>query len=121
MPSVNDIVELSDGSIGVISEELPSPDPSNPLFKVWFTDHHRSVTADDISQTLSAASYNVTDEVAVWPHLGEITVINGDEFTISIERSRFVPGLGSVTWTASHRVPRWRVIRDNDGRIEGVN
>lgn len=119
MPSVNDVVELTDGSVGVVAEVLSSA--NEQLYRVWFTDHHRVISVGHITQTLSAPSYSVNDEVGVWPHLGTIKIIDGDSFTVEVEHHQFIPGLGSTSWVANQVVPRWRIIRDNDGRIEGVN
>ena len=114
MAGIGDLVQLGDGSVGVVGEEVPSPGPQ--LYRVYFTSEHLTVTDADISATLAAPVFNVGDEVTLWPYGGTIDAIDGDEFTLSIERQTPFD-FGPITWTATHRVPRWRVIRDNDLRI----
>lgn len=115
MASIGDVVQLADGSVGVVGEVQPSPGP----YRVYFDESHLDVGDDYISSTLSAPTYNVNDEVSVWPYSGTVTAIDGDEFTVSIERQSDL-GFGPLTWTADYVVPRWRIIRDNDSRIERV-
>lgn len=119
MASVNDVVELNDGSVGVVAEEVPSGGAQ--LYRVWFPTYHLVLSDGEISQTLSAPSYSVNQQISIWPYLGTIKSIVNDEFTVEVERSQFIAGLGNTSWTATHKVKRWRVIKDNDGRLQGVH
>jgi hypothetical protein len=118
MAAVGDLVELPDGSVGVIGAELASP-PDNQ-FRVYFPDSYKDITASDIQNTLSAPSYQVGDEVTVWPELGTITAVDGSEYTVAVEMSKRIEGVGHITWTGVQVVPFWRLVRDNDSRIERV-
>lgn len=118
MASINQVVQLANGSTGVIGELLPSPGAQQ--YRCHFDESYLDILDADIAQTLSAPTYNVNDDVSVWPDAGVISAIDGDTFTVEATRQDHVPGLGYVTWTATLKVPRWRVIRDNDSRIERV-
>jgi len=113
MPAIGDVVELANGDVGVIGESLP-----RDQWRVYFPNGQLDVLPAAIASTKSAPSYLVGDTVSVWPDQGDITAINGDEFTVSLDKQQFLPGLGYVTWTATVTVPRWRIIRDNDNRLE---
>lgn len=115
MASVCDVVSLNDGSVGVVGELLASHAPQQ--YRVYFDQSRLDVTDADIASTLSAPSYSVNDEVSVWPDSGTVTAIDGDTFTVSVDHQRWLES-GPFTWTADHHVPRWRIIRDNDTRIE---
>lgn len=117
MASIGDVVTLSDGSVGVVGEEVPSP--GDQIYRVFFTNEHVTVTDAGIVSTLDAPVYSVGDEVTLWPYGGEITAIDGDDFTLEIERQTPFD-FGPITWTATHKAPRWRIIRDNDTRINRV-
>lgn len=116
MASIGDVVTIAEGSTGVVGESFPSQPQS---FRVFFTDENKLITDADITVTLSAPTFNVNDAVTVWPFSGTVTAIDGDEFTVSIERQQLLES-GPFTWTADHKVPRWRIIRDNDPRIERI-
>jgi hypothetical protein len=118
MASVGDLVELPDGSVGVIGEKL-SP-PPNDGFRVYFSESYKDITASAIQQTLGAPTYQVGDEVTVWPDLGIVSAVNGSEYTVAVERSEIIKGVGHITWTADQVVPFWRLVRDNDNRIERI-
>lgn len=115
MASLNDVVTLEDGSVGVVGELLPSH--GSQQYRVYFDRSYKDVTDDAISQTLSAPTYNVGDDVSVWPYGGQITAIDGDEFTVEIDRQQGFD-FGVITWTGEYKAPRWRIIKDNDSRIE---
>ena len=115
MTVIGDVVTLSDGSVGVVGEEVPSPGPQ--VYRVFFSNEHVTTTEADITETLAAPEYQVGDTVTLWPYSGEITAIDGDEFTLSIERQQ-VLDFGPITWTGIYKAPRWRIIRDNDTRIK---
>lgn len=114
MASVGDVVKLSDGSVGVVSEI------ANGVHRVHFVTNHKDVNTDFISATLSAPNFNVGDEVALWPYSGTITAIEGDDFTLSIDRQQRVEGLGPITWMGTYKSPRWRIALDNDARIKRI-
>lgn len=114
MAYVADVVELNDGSVGVVGESLP-----HGLYRVYFDESHLDVSDAYISQTLAALTHNVNDEVSVWPYSGTVKAIDGDDFTVSIDRQSDL-GFRPLTWTADYVVPRWRIIRDNDPRIERI-
>lgn len=116
MANVNDVVTLPEGSTGVVGEALPSH--GSQQYRVYFFDSYLDVTDADIASTLSAPTYSVNDEVTVWPFSGTITAIDGDTFTVSIDRSKELTSGGIFTWTADYKAPRWRIIKDNDSRIE---
>lgn len=116
MASVGDVVTLTDGSTGVVGAALPSH--GSQQYRVYFDESRLDVTDADIASTLSAPTYSVNDEVTLWPYSGTITAIDGDTFTLSIERQHELNGGGYLTWTGTYTAPRWRIIRDNDSRIE---
>jgi hypothetical protein len=116
--SVNDIVELDDGSVGVVSEALPSYGGASH-FRVMFRTGYTNATDSDVAQTLSARTYSVNDTVEVWPNQGTITAIDGDEFTVDVPMSEKFD-FGAITWNGDQVVPRWRIILDNDERIQRV-
>lgn len=115
MTAIGDVVTLRDGSVGVVGEEVPSPGAQ--VFRVHFSDESVTVTDADITETLEATEYEVGDTVSLWPFSGEITDIDGDEFTLSIERQQ-VLDFGPIAWTGVYKAPRWRIVRDNDQRIQ---
>lgn len=115
MTAVGDVVTLNDGSTGVVGAALPSHDAQQ--YRVFFFDNHLDVTDADIASTLSAPTYSVNDEVTLWPYSGTITAIDGDTFTLSIDRQRQLTS-EVFTWTGTYTAPRWRIINDNDTRIE---
>lgn len=115
MANLNDVVELEDGSVGVVGELLPSH--ADQEYRVFFDESYKDVTDDAISSTLSAPTYNVGDDVSLWPYAGQITAIDGDEFTLEIERQHKFD-FGWTSWTGTYHAPRWRIIKDNDSRIE---
>lgn len=118
MASVAQVVTLSDGSVGVIGEALASHDAQQ--YRCHFFDSSLVITDADIASTLSAPTYSVNDDISVWPNAGVISAIDGDTFTVEVERQQIVSGLGPITWTGTQIVPRWRVINDNDARINRV-
>lgn len=109
MAQLNDIVELADGSVGVVSRI------ENGRYHVQFFRNHWIV--EDITAVLAPPTYSVGDEISVWPDLGAITAINGDTVSVDVLRADDVQDLGVVHWTGHLQVPLWRVIRDNDPRI----
>lgn len=111
--AINDVVQLANGSVGVVGELTPQGQ------RVFFDESHLVVIDSEITATLSAPSYSIGDEITVWPHSGAITAIDGDQFTVSVQMTETF-GFGPITWTGTQTVPRWRVIRDNDPRIERV-
>lgn len=115
MTAIGDVVRLRDGSVGVVGGEVPSPGPQ--VYRVYFPNEHATALEADISATLAAPVYNVGETVTLWPYSGEITAIDGDEFTLSIERQT-VFDFGPISWTAEYKAPLWRIIRDNDERLE---
>lgn len=116
MASIGDVVTIAEGSTGVVGESFPSQPPA---FRVFFGEENKLVTDADITATLSAPAFTVNDTVTVWPFSGDITAIDGDEFTVSIERQKLLD-IGPFTWVADHKVPRWQIIRDNDPRIARI-
>lgn len=114
MTAIGDVVTLRDGSVGVVGEEVPSPGAQ--IYRVFFSQESVTATEADITETLAAPVYEVDETVSLWPYSGEITAIDGNEFTLSIERQQ-VLDFGPITWTGTYKAPRWRIIRDNDQRI----
>lgn len=112
--AVGDVVELPGGLVGVIGEQV---EPWPARWRVYFKENALEVLDSELVSTLSAPSYQVGDAVSVWPDHGTIQAINGDEFSVQVTRSAPVFGNRWVTWTATLKVPRWRIIRDNDQRI----
>jgi len=112
---IGDVVQLANGSVGVVGEILP-----HGLSRVYFDRSYKDVLDAEISSTLSAPAYSVGDTVSIWPHSGDITSIDGDTFTVSIDRQTIFPDGFNVTWSGDFQAPRWRIIRDNDTRISRV-
>lgn len=114
MSSIGDIVVLRDGSVGVVGEVVPSPGPQ--IYRVFFSNEHVTTTDADIQETLASQEYEVGDTISLWPYSGEITAIDGDEFTISIVSQELLE-FGPVAWVGVYKAPRWQVVRSNDTRI----
>lgn len=114
MAAIGDIVTLNDGSVGVVGEEVPSPGAQ--IYRVHFNNSHLTVTDADIASTLEPPVYEVGDAVSLWPYSGTIAAIDGDEYTLSIERQETLD-FGPITWTGTYKAPFWRLACDNDSRI----
>ena len=116
MPAIADVVTLPDGSIGVISEELP-----RDQWRVEFPDATRiDVTASQIQSTLSALTYSVGADISVWPNLGVIESVAGESVVASVYRTDRIKGVGQIEWLSEDTIPLWRVILDNDTRLQRV-
>lgn len=113
MPAIGDVVELSNGDVGVIGEELP-----RDQWRVYFPGGYLDVLAAAISQTLSAPTYEVGDTVSVWPYQGDVKSVDGDDVTVTLDRSVRIPGVGVPQWEPDVTVPFWRIVRDNDERLQ---
>ena len=118
MTALADVVTLRDGSVGVVGELVASPGAQ--VYRVHFLRGSITTTDADITETLDPPEFNVGDSVALWPYSGTIADIQGDEFTLSIDRRVFL-GFGQHAWTGVHKAPRWRLVRDNDARIGRKN
>jgi hypothetical protein len=114
MTAIGDVVTLRDGSVGVVGELLPSPGAQ--VYRVHFLRGSITTTEADITETLDPPVFNIGDTVTLWPYAGTITGIQGDEFTLNIDRRVFL-GFGSHAWSGIHIAPRWRIVKDNDERI----
>lgn len=114
--AIGDVVTLTSGLVGVVGEQTDDV----PLrWRVYFRENSLEVADSEISETLSAPSYSVGDEVIVWPDYGTIQAISGDEITVQATRSAPLWG-DYVTWQATLVVPAWVVTRFTDTRISGT-
>jgi len=114
MPSIADVVELTDGSVGVVSDVI-----DRDYHRVQFPDGTRiDVLPAAVSQTLSAPTYEVGQDVTVWPDIGTIDAIGGSRVTLTLTKSKRIPRVAHIEWNPTVTVPLWRIILDNDGRLQ---
>lgn len=118
MPAVGDVVQLQDGSVGVISDQLSSH--GEQQWRVAFPESRLDIIGSDIADTLDAPVYSPGDNVFVWPNSGTIQSVGDDSAVVTIERSETLPGLGMATWQSDDAVPLWRLTLDNDGRLQRI-
>ena len=111
-------MRLTNGSVGVIGGLVPSGGAQQ--YRVHFDISTKTISADSVAETFSPQTFSVGDSVSLWPYSGVITAINGDEFTLSIERQELLEKLGPITWTGVYVAPRWRIVLDNDTRVRRV-
>lgn len=115
MPSVGEIATLTQsrgGWEGVISEQI-----SATLYQVMALTYddriHGNVIvheADIASTNTNFPTYSVGDKVSLYRLRGEITAINGTQYTVKIEQRRNK----DIVFTRDHVVPRWRLYIENN-------
>lgn len=113
MPAIGDVIELANGDVGVIGEAL-----SLDQWRVYFPEGHIDILEAAIADTLAAPSYEVGQTVSVWPHQGDIKTLGSSVVTVTLDRSEHIPGVGTPQWQPDVTVPLWRLIRDNDSRLQ---
>lgn len=118
MYNIGDIVTLSaarGGWEGVISDIVSLGDPE--LYKVENLNYDDRIEGDVIVAGADIASANqnyptwqVGDSVTLYRISGEITAINGTEYTVHITRRRNK----DIVFERDHVVPRWRLLIENN-------
>lgn len=113
MANVSDVVTLSGGSVGVVSELT-----SRGLFRVRFPDGTNIETSDeDITETLDAPTFADAVPVSVWPDAGILVSSTSSEAVVDLDKVEALSS-GVLRWTARITVPFWRLILDNDPRLQ---
>jgi len=59
--------------------------------------------------------------VFIWPLQGVVKEMNGAEVVVTTSNEACIPGGGRAFWESDTVLPLWRVILDNDPRLERNN
>jgi len=114
MAAIGQVVTLDDGSTGVVADAI-----TGGLARVKFPDGtHTDVLDANITATLSAPEYQEGDQVTVWPDQGAIDSIDGSQVTVTLTKAERIPGVAHIEWMPDVTVPLWRIILDNDTRLQ---
>src|SRR3546814_18880118 len=114
MAAIGDVVRLSNGWIGVVGEDVSTPDTVR--WRVFFPNSRLDVPETDIDSSLDPVTYAVGQTVTVWPYQGEVQSIDSDQVTVRLDRTEVLSS-GRQSWEPDVTVPLWRLIRDHATRL----